>query len=157
MGDRKAKWELERARARASKQQSHGREKGRGKRGMKTREKTEGIEDRLEAESRAQREPARPENATPPEDCAIAHPLVFYPLVVAFHPCARSRIASLSLREPILPYEQRIYKSVSSVSFVPLGSHRTRLVLSASTSPDTHIYIHVYAHARSIFCKTRDA
>lgn len=40
----------------------------------------------VEAESRAQRGIARPENATPPEDCAIAHPLVFYPLVVAFHP-----------------------------------------------------------------------
>lgn len=37
-------------------------------------------------ESRAQRGIGQPENATPPEDCTIAHPLVFYPFALAFRP-----------------------------------------------------------------------
>lgn len=89
----------------------------------------------VEAESRAQRGIARPENATPPEDCAIAHPLVFYPLVVAFHPGLPSSHSPvrgcplglafllLSIRDPrahgLILRSDGVYKSVSSVSFVP--------------------------------------
>lgn len=107
----------------------------------------------MEEESRAQRGIARPENATPPEDCTIAHPLVFYPLVVAFrHPSLRSTrgVPRISLFSSACAgvdssVQQRIYKSVSSVSFVPLGS------------PDPNFSSGCSTHAHSILCKTRDS
>lgn len=78
-------------------------------------------------ESRAQRGIGQPENATPPEDCTIAHPLVFYPLALAFHPVSPCPPVHFSLvlttTSPIYIYTHTHKSTTSRLAFVPGCGH----------------------------------
>lgn len=109
---------------------------------MKSRE-DEGIENRWKRRAELSAEsPGR--KTTPPEDCTIAHPLVFYPLVVAFRPCARflppfsplllkstSRLAFLlCMHQPILPSNSVYTNPFRRFPLFRLG-HRTQFYTSS--------------------------
>lgn len=110
------------------------RDETREKRGMKSRE-DEGIEDRWKRRAELSAEsPGRKTRHHRKIALSRTH-LFSIPFVVAFHPCARHHLCPHSSRD--VPraslfssvctgadssIQQHIYKSVSSVSFVPPGS-----------------------------------
>lgn len=90
-------------------------------------------------ESRAQRGIGQPENATPPEDCTIAHPLVFYPLALAFRPvspCPPVHFSLVLTTTPPVAIYIYIHKSTTSrLAFVPGCGHSVVRPLLGMTCP----------------------
>lgn len=93
-------------------------------------------------ESRAQRGIGQPENATPPEDCTIAHPLVFYPFALAFRPVSPCPPVHFSLVLTTTPPPVAIYiyiytykSTTSRLVFVPGCGHSVVRPLLRMTCP----------------------